>query len=388
MCACVCSMRQPSLYCYGHRKRRLLASQFDVSNPLHVQLARQMGVQVAVLGDGRMQLVHNAAHAASASDAQEGLLFMHEMIQLAKQTSSRPETEMRSVQFMREDDKLEVIPAGPAQFGPDLSDRNNQVSGEVVWAAPPKVCQGVANCEAMAGRIALLERGDCMFIEKARSVERCGAIGAIVLDTTPDTSARGTSMFAMSGDSGNQDPRIPTVFLFSLDAKPLLEAVKLQSKLQVTLGDAVPAGPMVPASADSTVSASPEAQEGSSGAGSGGQVTRTANFEKELNKLLQQIHDLQASRFTTLNKYKDRLKKLLVNILATQNKDLNSALAELGMLGVVDPSDGVPDVCDPHGCPNPTRSRGLFIDFLAGRLCQLCGCGLKRTPRLVGWKVP
>lgn len=35
-----------------------------------------MGVLVAVLGDGRMQLVHNAAHAASPQDAQEGLLFM------------------------------------------------------------------------------------------------------------------------------------------------------------------------------------------------------------------------------------------------------------------------------------------------------------------------
>ena len=35
-----------------------------------------MGVLVAVLGDGRMQLVHNAAHAQTPQDAQEGLLFM------------------------------------------------------------------------------------------------------------------------------------------------------------------------------------------------------------------------------------------------------------------------------------------------------------------------
>lgn len=108
------------------------------------------------------------------------------------------------------------------------------MSGEIVLAAPPKVCHGVANCAAMTGRIALLERGDCMFIEKARHVQRCGAIGAIVLDTAPDTSARAAAMFAMSGDGGQDDPSIPVLFLFSLDAKPLLEAIKVQPKLQAS----------------------------------------------------------------------------------------------------------------------------------------------------------
>ncbi|XP_022658502.1 ER degradation-enhancing alpha-mannosidase-like protein 3 isoform X3 [Varroa destructor] len=356
------------------KKRRLLASQFDVSNPLHVQLARQMGVQVAVLGDGRMQLVHNAAHAASSADGQEGLLFMHEMIQLAKQTNSRPETEMRSVQFMRDDDKLVVIPAGPAQFGPDLGNSNNQVSGEIVLAAPPKVCHGVANCAAMTGRIALLERGDCMFIEKARHVQRCGAIGAIVLDTAPDTSARAAAMFAMSGDGGQDDPSIPVLFLFSLDAKPLLEAIKVQPKLQVTLGDAVPAGPVLPTSGGSLTSGASGNADSTDGTVARS-VPGAGDFEADLNKLLQQIHNLQASRFPDLSKYKDRLKKLLLNILVRQSKDFNSALAKLGMLGVVEPDDplgALPDACDPHSCTNPAISQELLADYFAGHVCQMC----------------
>lgn len=72
-----------------------------------------------------------------------------------------------------------------------------------------------------------------MFIEKARNIEQCGAIGGIVLDTVKDSSARSASMFAMSGDGGQNDPTVPLVFLFSMDAKPLLEALQSNPNIQV-----------------------------------------------------------------------------------------------------------------------------------------------------------
>jgi len=73
-----------------------------------------------------------------------------------------------------------------------------------------------------------------MFVEKARVVQSLGAVGGIVLDTTEGTAAATSPLFAMSGD-GVDDIRIPMVFLFMEEAKKLLEFLKSESDLEVTL---------------------------------------------------------------------------------------------------------------------------------------------------------
>ncbi|XP_028966667.1 ER degradation-enhancing alpha-mannosidase-like protein 3 [Galendromus occidentalis] len=343
------------------KKRRLLAAQFDVANAQHIELIRQMGVLVAVLGDGRMQLVHNAAQAHTPQDAQEGLLFMQEMIQLAK-NQNRQEQELRSVQFMV-NNKLVVAPAGPAQFGPDLGDISNQVSGEAEWVDSVKACSPPTNCQKLRGKVAIMERGDCMFIEKARNVEQCGAIGGIVLDTVKDSSARSASIFAMSGDGGQNDPKVPLVFLFSLDAKPLLEALESNPNVQITLADATPVGPLL----------------GSEGGIQGTLLTESArstsserSLERDLNKLLLEIHELQASQYKITNREREkRFKKLLMNVLSevrSQKKDLKSALAALSVFRM----DDEVDICDERRCPNPDWSASAFVDHMSRRSCYKC----------------
>jgi len=71
-------------------------------------------------------------------------------------------------------------------------------------------------------------------VEKARVVQSLGAVGGIVLDTTEGTAAATSPLFAMSGD-GVDDIRIPMVFLFMEEAKKLLEFLKSESDLEVTL---------------------------------------------------------------------------------------------------------------------------------------------------------
>jgi mannosidase alpha-like ER degradation enhancer 3 len=82
------------------------------------------------------------------------------------------------------------------------------------------------------GRIAILERGDCTFVEKARKVQKAGAIAAIIFDNVPDTSITNQQMFAMSGD-GTDDVTIPVVFLFSKEADKLRRALKLDPHIEV-----------------------------------------------------------------------------------------------------------------------------------------------------------
>jgi mannosidase alpha-like ER degradation enhancer 3 len=69
-----------------------------------------------------------------------------------------------------------VLQAGPAQFGPNLgsagggsSDDIPTITGQIVMANDIKACStSQQNGESMKGNLVLVERGDCMFIEKAR----------------------------------------------------------------------------------------------------------------------------------------------------------------------------------------------------------------------------
>ncbi|XP_042885178.1 ER degradation-enhancing alpha-mannosidase-like protein 3 isoform X2 [Penaeus japonicus] len=224
-------------------KRKLRASEFQAGNSRHMGLLRDMGITIMALPDGRVQLLHTSSNAKSSDDAEEGLLFMQEMIELSKLQQEQPENPPRVVSFTRWVDghssKI-AIQAGPAQFGLDLKG-DVQVRGPVIKAKHLRACEQLENEKDVHGKIVLMERGDCMFIEKARRLEALGAIGGIVLDNTPGTSAASSPMFAMSGD-GTNDVSIPLVFLFSGDAEVLLKALQENPDLEVILSDYVEKG--------------------------------------------------------------------------------------------------------------------------------------------------
>ena len=89
---------------------------------------------------------------------------------------------------------------GPAQFGREITD-GFKLTEEIVVADPIKSCAAANNGNEFWGKIVLVERGDCMFVEKARVLESQGAKGGIVLDNNPESDSNGGSnMFAMSGD--------------------------------------------------------------------------------------------------------------------------------------------------------------------------------------------
>ncbi|KAK3866003.1 hypothetical protein Pcinc_028431 [Petrolisthes cinctipes] len=222
-------------------KRKLRASEFQAGNSKHMGLLRDMGITIMALPDGRVQLLHTSSNAKTSDDAEEGLLFMQEMIELSKLQQEQPENPPRVVSFLNPNELKDghptttTIQAGPAQFGLDLKG-DVQVSGRVVQASPLRACEQLTNEDEVAGAIAIIERGDCMFIEKARRLEALGVVGGIVLDNTPDTSANSSPMFAMSGD-GTDDVNIPLVFLFSADAQVLLKALVKNPDLHVLLSD-------------------------------------------------------------------------------------------------------------------------------------------------------
>lgn len=51
-------------------------------------------------------------------------------------------------------------------------------------AVPFRACGPLTNAPRMKGRIAIVQRQDCMFQEKARYAQESGAVGIIIIGNT------------------------------------------------------------------------------------------------------------------------------------------------------------------------------------------------------------
>ena len=78
--------------------------------------------------------------------------------------------------------------AQPAQFGPSID--LTGVSGDLAVVddgseAPTLGCNSLVNASAMAGKIAVVDRGECLFTEKVKNAQIAGAVGVIVVNNDP-----------------------------------------------------------------------------------------------------------------------------------------------------------------------------------------------------------
>ncbi|CDQ92315.1 unnamed protein product [Oncorhynchus mykiss] len=197
-----------------------------------------MGVSLIHLKDGRVQLVQHATQAVSAVAAEDGMRFMQEMMELSSQ-QQKEQLPPRAVQIVSHPFFGRVVlTSGPAQFGTDLSKSIMGVRGFVTVAEPYSGCAELSNAAFVQGRIALLQRGQCMFAEKARHIMKAGAIGGIVIDDNEGSSSDTAPLFQMAGDGRNTDDvTLPLLFLFYKEGNILLEALKEYREVEVLLSD-------------------------------------------------------------------------------------------------------------------------------------------------------
>ncbi|CAD5110744.1 DgyrCDS114 [Dimorphilus gyrociliatus] len=221
----------------GDGRRRLEARQFSADNSNHLEELRKMGVKLVTMKDGRVQLVHSMVDADSPKQAQDGLLFMQEMIEMTKNSQDQGNLqEPRIVQFLSSPFLgHKVLNGGPAQFGKDLKELGqNGIEGELAKAEPYKGCSSLTNTKEVYNKIVIVERGACMFIDKARNLQAAGASGGIVIDDTPGSSRETSTLFAMSGD-GKDDVTIPLIFLYHKEGEELTDILSKHSELKVMI---------------------------------------------------------------------------------------------------------------------------------------------------------
>ncbi|OXB56081.1 hypothetical protein ASZ78_009224 [Callipepla squamata] len=220
-------------------KPPLRARDFMASNPEHLEILKKMGVSLIHLKDGRVQLVQHAVQAASSLDAEDGLRFMQEMIELSSQQQKEQQLPPRAVQIVSHPFFGRVVlTAGPAQFGMDLSKHKSGTRGFVATIKPYNGCSEITNPEAVKEKIALMQRGQCMFAEKARNIQKAGAIGGIVIDDNEGSSSDTAPLFQMAGDGKNTDDiTIPMLFLFNKEGNIILDAIREYEAVEVLLSD-------------------------------------------------------------------------------------------------------------------------------------------------------
>jgi hypothetical protein len=177
----------------------------------------------------------DAERAASARRAGR-LVWNGPLVTAAAQVVLRPGTPLLTV--LAPAGVAGIRRVGVAEFGPPLSSPG--VTGEVmpVIDTPPDTglaCTPLAppNARAVQGKIALIDRGTCAFVEKVKNVQDAGAIGAIIVDNVAG---------APPPDLGGSDPAIviPAVRV-TLDDGAALKAVlatrsRTNSGLFVNLG--------------------------------------------------------------------------------------------------------------------------------------------------------
>ena len=104
---------------------------------------------------------------------------------------------------------------GAASFGPQLTAAGT--SGEIVQGTPADGCTPLTNASAVAGKIALLDRGTCTFVVKVKTAQDAGAIAVIIADNVAGSPPPGL---------GGADPTItiPSVRITLADGNTLKAA--------------------------------------------------------------------------------------------------------------------------------------------------------------------
>jgi len=92
--------------------------------------------------------------------------------------------------------------------------------------SPRDACEPLQNSEALAGRIALIERGGCDFQVKLARVEEAGSIGAVVYNNVG-------APIIMNGDANSV--QIPSVMIGTADGQLLVDELTAETVIEIEL---------------------------------------------------------------------------------------------------------------------------------------------------------
>jgi len=187
----------------------------EFTNKKHIAFLRSMHIYIQKVGGEIRLLYYN--NKESDYEQSDGYKYMQKL--QAKQHAMKDGDDNRGQVYVQVfQSKLEnmdgsppffTVKAGPAAFGPDLDEDFLLTEAHVVHTEPQHGCTKLENAHAVRGKIVLMQRGSCMFVEKVRLVQQLGAVGAVIYNQRDGDTDK---FFTMSGD-GTDDVSIPSAFV-------------------------------------------------------------------------------------------------------------------------------------------------------------------------------
>jgi hypothetical protein len=121
---------------------------------------------------------------------------------------------------------------GTAEFGPAVSPGGT--TANVALAVPADGCSALANPSAVAGKLALIDRGGCNFTVKVKNAQNAGAVGVIVANNVTG------AVIQMGG--GDSTITIPSVMVTLTDGATLKSQLTAGENATLLLDNAAPSG--------------------------------------------------------------------------------------------------------------------------------------------------
>ena len=111
--------------------------------------------------------------------------------------------EFPGVEINAPGDVAQVIGGGTAAFGPSIA--GGGLTGDVAQSPPLDACSALTDPAAVSGKIALIERGTCLFTEKVANAQAAGAVAALI------SNDQGDEVIDMGGTDASIS--IPSMFI-------------------------------------------------------------------------------------------------------------------------------------------------------------------------------
>ena len=218
----------------------LTPQELDLTSEEHRKQLGRMGISIQQQKGGTIQLVHTPGQAETQQLGGAGLFLMKELIKLAeasREGGANPNVNFKSVIFNLGTESEFACLAGAAMFGRSLP-VGSWVQGVLVLASPLNACVEL-DIPPVSGGILLVERGGCLFQEKALSAQNAGAGAAIIFDYAQESESK---LISMSGEPGEmmEQIKIPSVFVTSREGRKLRRMLEEGQEVTVKiLGEAL-----------------------------------------------------------------------------------------------------------------------------------------------------
>ena len=144
---------------------------------------------------------------------------------------------IHQVEIIEPSNLTAVFETGAAQFGPNNFDIQNQlvlVEDGIVDTTldDPSIhdgCEAFTNGAQMVGKIAVIDRGACFFVDKISRAEAAGAVGVIIINQKPD------GVLNMGGGENPPVINIPSLMISKADGDPIRTELENQTFITANL---------------------------------------------------------------------------------------------------------------------------------------------------------